>query len=192
LLDVLNVEFFTSTWMLKRETVVASGMFRVGFTIYEDLELLSKVALRGPFAVANLGGVKMRRVGGQDVPLSNQHREKRVRSQGNLCEIYQGLLVQPGLTPAERREIRRRLSGSRYEMAGALTATGDHRQARAVRWRSVSDEPGMKSLVRAILGEVGCEGLWRKLWACLRPKGPEFRRSAMDAAKKTGFQAEGR
>jgi hypothetical protein len=192
LLDVMNVQFFTSTWMLKREAVVASGYFRVGFTIYEDLELLTKVALRGPFAVANFGGVKMRRVPGQEAALSNQHREKLARSLGNVCEIYQGLLVQPGLSPAEGEDIRRRLSGARYELAGAVAANGEHRRARTLRWRSVQDRPGVKSLVRAISGEVGCDALLRKLSVRLKPPGREFRRSAMDTDRKAAARPAGR
>ena len=184
LLDVLSVQFFTSTWMLKREVIRACGMFRVGFHIYEDMELLSRVALRGAFAVDTYGGVKMRRVPEEAEALSDQQVKRKLVAVGNECEIYERLRKEPGLTPPELKEVRLRLSDAHYRLAGLLAANGERGKARSLRWQSVKDAPQPRALVRAALGQFGCDGIWKRISAIARSNEGKLRRSELDAAKK--------
>lgn len=183
--DVLSVQFFTSTWALQRAAVLSCGMFPTDLNIYEDLSLLSKVATRGPFAVDNYGGARMRRVLNVAKALSDQHLEMRARATSNLCRIYAELLKETALSTFETREVKRRLSGARFELATVRATDGSSSEAARLRWQSIKDDPCLRSLVRATLGLVGCTVLWHKLSSALKRQGPEFRRSTLDAAKKS-------
>jgi hypothetical protein len=180
--DVLEVQFFTSTWLLRRETVVTCGMFPSEISIYEDLALLSKVAARGPFSVDCYGGTRMRRVKDVAGALSDQQISTRAHSISNLCQIYSELLSVPRLAPDEIREVRRRLGGARFELAETLATAGSAPEARRQRWQSVRDDPRFASAARAALGQIRCASLWRSLSAIGHRKRLGFRRSSLDAS----------
>lgn len=185
LLDVLKVQFFTSTWLLKRSAILQAGMFRPDFKIYEDLELLMRIALTGPFVVSTTSCVKMRRVPTGADSLSNLHVTRKSNALSNLCEIYEKLLSRTDLTDYERRELRRELSGTHYELAAALAASGEGARARSLLRQSVADSPGMRSFLRASVSRFGGYKLWERLSASLRKQGAEFRRSERDAAAQS-------
>ncbi len=180
LLDVLRVQFFTSTWLLKRSAILEAGPFRPGMTIYEDLEVLSRMALKGPFAVSVYGGVGMRRIAGGAEALSHQHANATPRALGNLCLIYEQLARLTSGDPGKHREVRHRLSATRLDLAKTSAREGDWRLAARLRWQSVRDRPGLKSALRAGLSQIGADGAWRTMRQFLKPQAGEFRRSQLD------------
>jgi len=184
LLDVLDVQFFTSTWMLKRSAIEAAGLFRRDFRIYEDLELLSRVALEGPFVVSTASCVRMRRMADDAVSLSNLHLTRKRQSLENLCQIYETLLGKKNLRAREGQVLRRRLSGSLRELSLALKAEGKNDAARGLLWRSVKTCPGPRSALRAAITFFGGEQI---VHAVTRLKGggtDGFRRSEADARSR--------
>jgi hypothetical protein len=183
LFDVLDVQYFTSTWLLHRPTLLRTGLFKPTLTLWEDFDVLVRMAACGPFAVDVSPGTMMRRVACDTETVSERHVKQKPIALRNVCEVYEELLKQPGLTPLERKEVQRRLSGARYELSTVLAGMGDRAQARQLRWQSVKDAPHPRTLVRATLGQIGCDGVWKQLSA-LKSRQNEFRRSEMDAAKK--------
>lgn len=183
LLDVLAVQFFTPTWLVRTREVREERGFNERLPIYEDFELLTRLALRGTFVVSAAVGVVVRRVVSAAKPLSDQYLSNAVCSFSALCQLYEGLLGRPELTREERHEVRRRLSGARFELSVALERAGRRMDARRERWHSVQDNRCLKSVLRAFVGSLGGGSLWTRMLKRARPGMRAFRRSEMDAAR---------
>lgn len=179
LVDVLCVQFFTPTLMIRKEAIMKAGLFREEFTIYEDFEFLSRIALEGPFFVRAWSGITVRRVPSTSGALSDQHLTKKARSLENLCTIYAGLLARD-LQAGERRSVKRRLSGARYELSRCVSRTGAMRAAMRLRLKSVKDDFGPRALLRAMLGPLGADHMLARFRA---KRQASYRRSELDLQK---------
>jgi len=182
LLEVLNVQFFTPTLVVSRRVLLLEGGFKEAYKIYEDLELVSRVAIKGPFVVNTYVGVIVRRVGTPEASLSHQHVRDRCTSPLVVCQILSGLLDRDELTHSERACVRRKLSGARFQLSEAMRSAGRYREARSLRWQSLYDWPSPKAITRAILGELGLGGVWWRMRTCMAGT-REFRRSELDATR---------
>ncbi|MHB1305954.1 MAG: glycosyltransferase family 2 protein [Limisphaerales bacterium] len=178
LIDVLKSTFFMQSVMVSTEIARQSGPLRTDFRIYEDMEWLARVALRGAFRVSvECGALICRSSSGAD-GLSNQHHTHATLSLENLCKIYDGLLARPELNRIERNEVRQRLSGARFDVSVAQDNAGHKAEARRMRGASVMAKPGVKSVVRAAVGEVCGGQLWQAMFR--KWKGHGFRRSELE------------
>jgi hypothetical protein len=180
LLDVLRVYPFLQACLIKKEVLFAAGLFRAEFKIHEDTDLLCRVALRGPFLFKPQCGAIVRRLTGPDLALSGLHKERPDISYTILCDMYIGLLLSGELDPKESRQIKKSLSGARWELSEALKEQGFLKDAMKLRWESFFDYPSIKSFVRTILCQFGMNSLWMKISQFKRGKNQEFRRSALD------------
>jgi glycosyltransferase involved in cell wall biosynthesis len=183
LLDALDAKFFTSTWLLRRTTLLESGLFQPKLTIWEDLDVMVRMAVRGPFAVDVRPGAIIRRVASDVETISDRFVKQPVVAFENVCEVYEELLAQRGITANEKVDVRRRLSGARFELATVISSSGDRRAARALRRKSIHDSPSARSIVRAILGQLGFEKQWQKLSATLGTGNRSLQRSIADSVR---------
>lgn len=156
--DVLNALYSMQSTMLRADAVRKAGGFRRELRIFEDLDFLSQVALEGPFVVSSYAGVVLRRVASEAASLSSIHLDRPIESHGSRCLIYERLLSDPRLTGRERSDIRKRLSGARFDLSEAHAHLGNRAEAKSLRWRSVIDNPGLRSLVRGLVGRRGRRG----------------------------------
>jgi glycosyltransferase involved in cell wall biosynthesis len=179
LLDVLQTQFFTSSWCLKTSIVKGLGGFREEMRIFEDWDLLTRVAFEGVFVVSTYVGVVMRRPESGTMALSFQFMNKET-SLKNVVTILSNLSSCESLTRKERIEVKKRLSGARWELSEALKEQGCFEEALSTRWKSVLDFPSVRSVVRATLCQIGMRNVWNKISQLKRRKGQGFRRSEMD------------
>lgn len=156
--DVLNALYSMQSTMLRADSVRKAGGFRRELRIFEDLDYLSQIALEGPFAVSSYAGVVLRRVASEAASLSSIHLGRPIESHGSRCLIYERLLSDSRLTDSERSDIRKRLSGARFDLSEAHARLGNRVEARSLRWRSVIDNLGLRSLVRGLVGRRGRRG----------------------------------
>ena len=189
LLDVMQTQFFTSSWCLKKSVVNALGGFREDMTIFEDWELLTRVALEGVFVVSTRAGVIVRRTERSDLPLSFQFLDKKT-ALGNVVTVLSNLSSCESLTRKEKIEVKKRLSGARWELSEALREQGHCEEALRARWQSVLDFPSARSFVRAALCQLGMGNVWCKISQLKRGKGHGFRRSDMDFKVPTNDEAK--
>ncbi|MGA2224626.1 MAG: glycosyltransferase family 2 protein [Syntrophobacteraceae bacterium] len=182
LLDVLTTQFFTSCWLVNRKTVEAAGCFDASLRIFEDIDLLTRVALEGPFVVNGYSGVKVRRRHGGSGTLSELYQKARLESLRNLVHTYCRLKVDSRLTASEYRLVRRFLSGTRSELAVQYKLGRQWGDAINAFYLSVVDDPGPRSLVRALLAGAGAIGLLKRL--LLRGKRASFRRSETGSGER--------
>lgn len=153
--DVLKTQFFTSCWMLRRDAILKAGCFDPGLRIYEDIDLLARVAIEGAFIVNCYPGTSMHRRPGDSEALSGLSQTARLMSLQNLVHTYSRLTTESRLTPAERQLACRCLSGVRWETAVQYWKQGQRNDAVATLLRSVADDPGLRTITRTLLTITG-------------------------------------
>jgi glycosyltransferase involved in cell wall biosynthesis len=177
LLDVLKTQFFTSTWMLHRRVIQAVGHFNPAIKIFEDIDLLTRIAMEGPFIVNCYRGVNMRRIGNTHA-LSDLYQKERLQALQNLLHTYANLRKDPRLAKKELQRVRRLIGGIHCELASQYRLQQNTQAVLVALYHSVSEDPGLRSVARALLTAVGARGLIARL-APWRKK-PGFRRSEMN------------
>jgi glycosyltransferase involved in cell wall biosynthesis len=117
LIDVLETQFFTSCWLLNRDAIKAAGYFDTSKRIFEDIDLLSRVALQGAFVVNCFVGTLMRRKPGESGALSDLYQTSRQESLKNLAATFKNLLELKSLSQIEERYIKKELAANYFELA---------------------------------------------------------------------------
>jgi glycosyltransferase involved in cell wall biosynthesis len=156
---------------VRRDALAAAGPFDEGMRIYEDADLLCRLALLGPWAMTADVGVVIRRQAGDAAALSALERTRHLEARRAHAGFVERLLDRP-LTPAQRAAALRVASGARLRLARAERAE-DPAAARASLIASARLHPSpLKGWARAalplILGPLG--------WWLALPE-PSFRRS---------------
>ena len=183
LMDVLESQFFTPTWMIRHDILEKVGYFNTELNIYEDIDLLTRVALEGAFVVNCYPGVKVRRQHGGAQPLSNLHKTARIQSFHNLIHIYSNLKTDMRLSLEERKHVSRLLGGTWCETAGEHKKQKQWGAFNHAILRSVAAEPGLRSVARALLTATGLKILIQQVLPIGRKNGG-FRRSEIDSSHK--------
>lgn len=153
LCDVLRTQFFTQCWLVRKDVLEKFGGFDVDLSIYEDLNLMARVAMEGPFYVTTFMGVKVRRKTAE--ALSNLHQTQRLYSLSSLVKTYRVLKQDRRLTQAERRIVGRYLGGVWCEIAEQYLTMRKWSLAARALLRSVGDDFGVRGLLRALVYGVG-------------------------------------
>jgi GT2 family glycosyltransferase len=182
LLDVLNTQFFTQGCLIKKEVLVTAGYFNESFTSSEDLDLLTRVALIGPFYVNCYRGARIRRRQSSERALSDSWLLDRTGYLFNWVQIYQNLLRHPQISSTEALEVRRRLGGVRCELFDEYKNKKEWRKGFGSLFRSIADDPGTRSAVRAGMHLVGAAGMYARLKTGKRI-GVPLRRSELDQVR---------
>jgi len=172
--DVINTTFFTSTWMLNRKAMESAGYFDPSLKIFEDIDMLTRVAMEGPFVINLYVGTNIRRINAS-FPLSNLYQTERLQSIENLLHTYSRLKKDPRLAAEERQYVRRLIGGVQCEIATFHRKNRNFYPALNALLRSVAEEPGLRSVVRAILYAAGGSEFIDRVVPWRRSKG--FRRS---------------
>jgi glycosyltransferase involved in cell wall biosynthesis len=156
---ITKLQPFTSSLFVHRNILLSAGLFDETLTLYEDHDLMCRCCLKGPWAIIGETLVKMFRRGNVGIALSIQiTREPRLAA-SNLGKICSKLLMERGLTSGERKRIRVRLSGSRFS-EGISVYRQDVKNARRLFWKSFTDNPSLKSMVRSAVGLcLGLKGI---------------------------------
>jgi glycosyltransferase involved in cell wall biosynthesis len=174
LLDVLTTQFHIQGCMLHRKTLEAAGYFDPALQTFEDIDLLARAALEGPFVVSVYRGVNLRWRPGAGSCLTQMYQHARQQGLQHIVDSCSRLQQDPRLTSEERQYLARYLSGARCELAEQFKFNRQWRAAIATFARSAADDPGFRSAVRALLSATGTTAFIDQL---LRRKHNTFRRS---------------
>ena len=176
---VIRLEPFTSTLAVRRSTLISCGMFEPGMSIYEDMDLMRRLALEGPWGITNIPFVRMWcREESPDLALSIQRWTRRSVSLSNIAESCSRLLRRKDLSPRERVALGRARAGALNDLALWHFGQGDRREARrnlheSLRLRS-SWRGAARALAGILFGRIGLEMVERLMKFGKRE---EFRRS---------------
>jgi glycosyltransferase involved in cell wall biosynthesis len=162
---VVRGTFFTQAIMVRRDVLLATGLYRAGIH-YEDLDVLAQLALAGPWGVDDRELLRLHRRPDGTYSLSAVTASAGVDDYACMVEILGRAAADPRLDAAERKTIRRMLSRQRFSLAQAYLAAGEGGLARRSFVRSMADAPGPRSFAKAVLpAAFGGAGLrmWRAI-----------------------------
>lgn len=171
---VLNAMFMTPGVMARRADLLAVGGFDQSLSMFEDLDLLARLALRGPFGVDCKPLFRVYRRGPVGQSLSERSAATPGHAARSLSRVYSKLLGCEGLPPDMRRIVRRKLSAQRADIAVAERLEQDWIASIRSFGRSIVDYPSVASGARAAAGIVaGAAGVsWvRRLRHGRQPSG---------------------
>jgi GT2 family glycosyltransferase len=150
LCDVLRSAFFPSTWLIRKDVIEAAGYFDPSMRICEDTDVLSRVALQGPFIVNCFAGTRLLRHAGSS-GLSNLYEKSRLEYFNNILRTYLHLNSSTNLNPAEKAHVKRELSATYVEIALLHSMAGNVSAFRQSLSSSVAANPTFFSLLKALL-----------------------------------------
>lgn len=169
------------TSMMRRGAMIDAGLFDESMHIYEDFDLIARVALLGAWVVdARPLTLALRKTEPSEA-LSAQQITEPMSAARSGVRTCRKLLSTGAMTGAERRMCKRRLSGAQYRCAAALADDGAPGAAMAALARSVAAHPSPRTLVKAAValcaGKRGRGAIDR--WG--RRRRPSYRRSEVSA-----------
>jgi glycosyltransferase involved in cell wall biosynthesis len=164
----------------RRDWILAAGGFDVTLRMYEDLDLLTRLALLGPWLFTSDVVCHVRRLDEPEgLALTEAAMRDRVRTRQGHTAILERLARNPLLASGDRARVARALSGAHLHAAEALRDTGDRRSARAHLLRSVTRHPNpLKAAAKA----VALQTLSRRGFARLSGRAAGFYRETAGTA----------
>jgi glycosyltransferase involved in cell wall biosynthesis len=148
LLDVLTSAFFPSAWLVSRHALLAAGGFDTSMRMCEDTDLLSRLALQGPFLVDHRVGTKLKRLPGGE-GLSNLYTQSRLEYFENIAKTYHWLHNSPALSLGEASYVRYELSATHVEIALVQRMEGKFIEAQRSLMRSLFAKTAVLPLLKA-------------------------------------------
>lgn len=155
--------------LMRHQSVLACGLFNSTLKRSEDLDLIARMALRGPLGLLNTPLVDVHRRPDDRWGLSDPSHLLPVHSLWANEQVYAGLVHQSELTAEEQRTIQRVCGQNRRALAHQLALQQQMRQARAWYLRSLWMAPswaGVAATATALLpGPLHCGVLrWARQW----------------------------
>lgn len=141
----------TQCTLAKREALINVGLFDTSLTIYEDQDLMCRLALEGNWAVSNRELVLIHRRDELITNLSDQRASKPIRSFGNLVYIYDKLSKEGRLSADERCLVKKELFSCKTGLGMELLKMGQKINAREILRSGLSEQKSLKSLLRYML-----------------------------------------
>ncbi len=142
----------------RRDWMLAAGGFDTTLRMFEDLDVLTRLALQGPWLFTSEVVCRARRiVEPPGLALTAEAARNEVRTKTGLARVFGGLAAEDGLAPTERRLVRGALSGALLGLAEAHRKAGEPTKAVSPLLRSISTHPSplkaaAKATVALLLG----------------------------------------
>jgi GT2 family glycosyltransferase len=140
-----------SAFLVRRDVLLKAGPFDPRLSAADDRDLLMRVALRGPWGCCSDCLVKYCRRPDGLVTLSRRFQDNEKYLHECNIYVYDKLLSDPQLTPTDRREIVRFLSGRLFDLGLCQRREGDTEGAARSFRRSVQSNPNIKNIVKYAL-----------------------------------------
>lgn len=147
--DVLASAFFPSSWLVRRAAIERAGYFDASMRLCEDTDLLSRVALQGPFCVNGFVGTRLLRHEGSGA-LSDLYRQSRLEYFGNILKTHRHLLDSPRLSRAERSHVCKELAATHVEIALLHRMNGDSAECRRALMASLATTKAVFPLLKVL------------------------------------------
>ncbi|MEZ5856174.1 MAG: glycosyltransferase family 2 protein [Hyphomicrobiaceae bacterium] len=145
---------------IRRDILQEAGPFDTTLAMFEDLDLLARLALTGPWLFQRKTVCRARRVTEDPrLALTSQAAANRVRTAAGRVAIFTRLVASEALDPAERRKVAATLSWACLALAEAHVSCGNWRSAISALARSISANPrpsraATKALALLMLGSA--------------------------------------
>ncbi len=122
---------FLQASVIRRDVLLSLGAFDESLRIGEDLDVLGRVALQGPFAFCRTELVEVFRREEAIANLMAQSLGNSIDRFGSFSRVYRRLLGQADLAAAERAAVRRALGASLRGLGNAWVRAGNPAEGRS-------------------------------------------------------------
>jgi glycosyltransferase involved in cell wall biosynthesis len=120
---IAAASWYLQPTLLRREAVLHAGLFDESLTIAEDIDLIGRVALQGPFTFNCQVLVEVFRRPEEIRSLSFQYSDNRIYSRSVVAKVYQNFLKSPQLTILEKCMVAKTLART-WRSAGNFLING--------------------------------------------------------------------
>lgn len=135
----------------RRDWIQAAGGFDPGLAMFEDLDLLARLALEGPWLFSPQIVCRQRRIAeNPELALTNAAARNKIPALAGRARIFERLARRQDLTAAERHHVLSAASGALFNTASAMRQAGRYRPAVDALARSVVAHPvPLRALAKA-------------------------------------------
>jgi glycosyltransferase involved in cell wall biosynthesis len=137
--------------LVRKEALFRAGLFDERMTIYEDQDLMCRLALEGPWSISSVDLVRVNRYQEDNANLSRQRLGAAARSNAALLYLYEKLSRSEALERDERILVAETVSRARAGLGMALIATRQKAVARSVLREAKLNAPSLKARIRYLL-----------------------------------------
>ncbi len=163
---------FPSSFIVRRDTLLHVGLFDTRLSVHEDRDLFFRVALQGPWGGSPKPLVRLlRREEPELLSLSWKAVDQGGVPAESMVYILERIKNNPQLTNSEGNVLRKKLSGSLYQLGIWRVKNGSKQKGRSSFKESFLVNPSFKSLVKYMLSLLPCSigvMLYEK-WVSRRP-----------------------
>lgn len=145
---IKHTPWFTPSFIVRRDVLLKAGLFNTELSIAEDLDVIARVALGGPFTFCRKELVEVYR---RNEPIENlvaQSVKRGIYTCNAFGKVYANLLSSSELTWMEKVTIARALSSNRRALGNVLVMAGRKVEARQVYKESLIRYPSVRSLIK--------------------------------------------
>lgn len=142
--------WFCQATIMRKDHLVGAGGFDQNLHIAEDLDVISKLAVRGSLSICRDVFVRVIRRRETLENLSARAHRDGIDMYHSFAKVYESLLATPGLRMAERLSLRRALGHAWRALGNAYVRSGSKARARVSYMRSLFAYPSFRSLVKGV------------------------------------------
>ncbi|MDT3680724.1 MAG: glycosyltransferase family A protein [Burkholderiaceae bacterium] len=146
---VLACCFFPSGWLVRRAAIEQAGFFDEGLEVYEDVDLLGRIALRGPFFVSCVQGATLKRHSGS-IGLSDMFHTAPKTYFESVSRSQLRLSSQPALTTEERKFVTHECASVFIELALLHALDGSRSAMRSQLAAALRVSPTLATLAKVV------------------------------------------
>ena len=145
---VSRTHWFLQSMVVRRDILMEAGLLDPELSIAEDMDLVGRLALRGPFTLCRDLPVHIHRREEELENLAAQFVKKGVASRQAFGRVFERFLDQPRLTTGERLATARVLASNWRALGNILLLAGRTLEARDTYLLSFRAFPSARSLVK--------------------------------------------
>ena len=145
---VSHTHWFLQAVVVRRDVLLQVGLLDQELSIAEDMDLVGRLALRGPFTLCSETLVHIYRRQEELENLAAQFTKKGVASRRAFGKVFSGFLEQPGLSLQERLATAKVLCANWRALGNILLLAGRIAEARDMYLQSFRVFPAGRSLLK--------------------------------------------
>lgn len=142
--------WFCQAIIMRRDLLLQAGGFDSTLHIAEDLDVVSKMALKGPFSICKKVLTHVIRRREEIDNLAAQARKRRIYKYAAFGQVYTRLLRNQSLNRAEKMAIKRALSHTWRALGNGLVTASQKAEARKYYVKSFFVYPSVRSFIKSI------------------------------------------
>jgi glycosyltransferase involved in cell wall biosynthesis len=143
-----HTHWYLQATIIRRDVLYASGLLNPRLTIAEDLDVIARVSLQGPFGLSREILVETHRRPETIRNLALQREQEGIRTYEMFESVYAGLDRMDRLDVRERTALAKATSANLRALGNACLRQGDRFRARACYKKAMAAFPSARSLVK--------------------------------------------